>query len=182
MKNMKRNITFAFDLDNTLVKTDVANNNSYVDAIRIVTGRDITINPNIRFTKENLYSLLPDLSDNQMAKIITLKKELFSNHLASSVLNTELASILKMLFINGNKTILLTNSCKERANKVCSYYDLNKYFHNQYYFEDYDKNKYHFLNQNYNLESVVLFENESDSINDAIKNGLIKNNIITVKF
>lgn len=177
-----QHIIFAFDLDNTLVKTDVANNNSYKEAIRIVTGSELQINQDRRFTKEDLCSSLPYLSKEDYAKIVNLKNQLFSKYLKYSVLNNELFSMLRVLYLNGNRTILLTNSCRNRAKMVCSYYNLNQYFHNQYFSEDYDINKYQFLCENFDLETVVLFENETESINEAIQNGLIKDNIISIKF
>ena len=69
MKSIKY---FVFDLDNTLVKTNRANNESYKDAILAVTGKKVTIKKS-RFTRENLVSTLPDLSPNQIEKIINAK-------------------------------------------------------------------------------------------------------------
>ena len=179
----KKQLTFVFDLDNTLVKTNLANNNSYKDAIRLVTNIDIEINSKRRFTRKDLKECLHYLPNNQFSKIIDIKEKIFINHIDRTVLNSNLYTILRTLNISGNETLLLTNCHRVRALQLCSHYDLSQYFSYQFFYEDYPENKYHFLIQRgYDLDSIILFENDSYSAKCAIENGINKSNIIKVKF
>ena len=66
---------------------------------------------------------------------------------------------------------------------ICLYYDIAKYFTALYFFEDEIRTKYDVLLRNgYNMESIILFENESDGKEEAIRNGIISENIIGVNF
>lgn len=182
-KNNKKHLTFVFDLDNTLVKTNLANNNSYKDAISLVTNIDIEINSRRRFTRKDLKKCLYYLPNNQFSKIIDIKEKIFINHISCTALNYNLYTILRALNISGNETLLLTNCHRIRALQLCSHYNLSHYFSNQFFFEDYSENKYHFLTQKgYDLDSIILFENDRHSAHCAIENGINKSNIIKVKF
>ena len=54
MRSKRTDFTFVFDLDDTLIGTNVVNNNSYRDAIRKVADIDVVISSEQRFTRENL--------------------------------------------------------------------------------------------------------------------------------
>ena len=183
MGRNSKHITYVFDLDNTLVITNVANNESYKDAIRMVVNRNISISSRRRITRHNLITVVPDLSSVQVEKIIRMKELFFSRYMDSTMLNKYLTKMLKKLHECGNETILLTNSHMARALQVCSFYGLDQFFSSQYYFENYQCNKYQFLkDKGYDMESIVLFENDSKSIRVAASNGIDINNIIKVKF
>ena len=174
---------FIFDLDNTLVRTNLANNNSYRDAIYAVTGVDVQIR-RTRFTRADLPVLLPDLSDIQINEIIKLKESFYSNHIQETELNGELAKCLRVLKETDNETILLTESHKLRAQQLCDYYALTQFFSNKYYREDFGtSSKYQYLEAlGVPFESIVLFENEHSEIRKAIYCGIKENQIIKVKF
>ena len=183
MNISEHNIIFVFDLDNTLVKTNKANNESYKAAIRIVTGMDCDFKPQKRFTRSDLKNCFPILSEDYYSAIVVEKENLFGNFIDKTRLNRSLYAILKALHDNGNKTILLTNSHKKRAMQLCKHYGLNQYFSEMYFYEDYSHNKYDFLiEKGYKTDSIVFFENEKRSVKEAIKCALNKSNIIKIKF
>lgn len=183
MKEDKTHFTFVFDLDNTLIETNLANNKSYKEAIRQVADTDIEINPKHRFTREELSSSLKDLSKEKLSEIINLKEKLYTRYMNVSVLNKDLYTLLRILYTGGNETILLTNSRKKRANELCSYYSLSNYFSSQYFFEDSPQNKYQILSQKgYDLKHIVLFENDPIAIQAAVENGIKQENVIKVQF
>lgn len=177
------NKLFVFDLDNTLVKTNRANNNSYKEAILAVTGKNVEIKKK-RFTRSDLSGVLPNLSVSQIAEIAREKEKCYARHISETILNKQLVKILKLLKESSNETILLTESRKTRAQQVCEYYALTQCFTQQYYLEDYEgKGKYQYLTTlKKSLELVVLFENEQLEIQRAIKNGISENQIIKVVF
>lgn len=183
MKKLSKYPTFVFDLDNTLVETNIANNLSYMDAIKEVLNADFCFNPKQRFTRDKLLAFFPGVSQTEYNNIISIKKEKFNSHIAETTLNTNLVRILKILSRHNCETILLTNCRRERAMSICLYYDIAKYFTKLYFFEDRIRTKYDVLLRNgYNMESIVLFENESDGKEEAIRNGIISENIISVNF
>ncbi len=174
---------FVFDLDNTLVKTNRANNESYKDAILSVVGDDVTIKKS-RFTRNDLLTIRPNLSPVQITKIVEAKEACYSKHLAETIRNEELVKSLLLLKEFGCETVLATECHRKRAQAVCEYHSLTLLFRKQFFNEDLgDKNKYQFLESiGISLESVVLFENEQSEIRKAIQYGLFENQIIKVKF
>lgn len=65
---------FLFDLDNTLVKTNRANNESYRDAILAIVGKNVEISKK-RFTRNDLAEILPNLTEHQVAEIVKEKEK-----------------------------------------------------------------------------------------------------------
>lgn len=177
------NNIFVFDLDNTLIKTDKANNLAYADAIRLVLGQNNVITSDRRFTRNDLRNLFPSLSQIQLENIISHKERFFKSYIGETVLNINLFEILKQLHCKGCHTILLTNSHSWRAVQLCSYYNLSQYFVQQFFHEDCLENKYSFLKSlGYDLRSVILYENDECPIQEAINNGINLENIIKVEF
>ena len=174
---------FIFDLDNTLVKTNRANNKSYEEAIKVVTGIDYR-HRKPRFTRGDLALAISDLTPIQISEIIKLKEDFYTKYIHETTLNVQLVKCLKLLKNNGEETILLTESRKTRAQQVCNYYNLDRFFCQQYYLEDYNgKSKYDYLvTINFSLDSVILFENEKNEIRKAKRFGIPKNQIITIRF
>ncbi len=184
---MKKNgisetIFFVFDLDNTLVKTNQANNLAYKEAIRSVVGNDIKIG-NERFTRKDLTTVIPSISSEKIVEIIRRKEKLYGDYLQTTILNLELFKILKILQKFGQKTILLTDSHNARALQVCSYHSITSYFNHLYCKEDYGgNNKYEFLKKQFSPNSVFfLFENDPVEISKA-KQYMCENQILTIKF
>ena len=174
---------FVFDLDNTLVKTDSANTNSYAEAIKAITGIEIQISKT-RITREKLSQYLPSLSSTQISKIIESKEELFIRHIKETILNQQLIKLLLLIKGQGEDTILLTECRERRAKELCSYWGISKFFDKQFYKENYSgASKYQFLQAIVaETKSVVLFENEHYEIQKALKYNLYENQIIKVKF
>ena len=55
---------FVFDLDGTLVDSDIANFYAYRDAIKEIIGIDIAISDG-RFTRDKLLKLFPEMTKEQ---------------------------------------------------------------------------------------------------------------------
>ena len=174
---------YIFDLDNTLVKTNKANNNSYHEAIHTVMDEDVHIRKK-RFTRMDLSWAFPQLSSFQISEITRLKELYYVNHIHETVLNIQLVKCLKLLNNDGCETILLTESRRKRAQQICDYYALTHLFSKKCCFEDYNgKTKYqHLETLNVSLKSIVLFENDQMEIRRAVQNGISENQIITIKF
>lgn len=182
-KNKQNGTSFVFDLDNTLVETNQANNNAYKEAIQAIVGKEISMGDS-RFTRSDLLISLPYLTETELDAVIKLKESLYVNHLQETRLNNHLFEMLKQLKESGEETILLTESCENRAKQVCDYYFLAPFFNKKYYREDYENgDKYQFLKENFSIDgSVFLFESEQAEVQRARQSGLCENQIITIKF
>lgn len=183
MKELSQHITFVFDLDNTLVETNFANNLSYMAAVKKVINTDMDIDFNQRFTRDKLYACFPNLTERQYKHIIAAKNESFYAHMKQTTLNSNLANLLRVLHLDGRNTILLTDCRKQRATLLCAYHGLTPFFSESYFFEDKVDTKYDVLTRRgYDLNSIVLFENETQGKAAAISNGIPSENIIKVTF
>ena len=183
MNNLHRKLTFVFDLDNTLIKTNMANNLAYKDAVKRVLKLDLPITNKVRLTREKLCAVLAPLSSEDYYEVIENKEKIFPTYIGKTSLNKSLVSILKTLYLNGCETILLTNSHKQRALQLCSYYNIGQYFYSFFFNEESHPDKYTQLTENgYDLNSIILFENDIHSMLCAKKSGIPMENIIKVKF
>ena len=183
MNTQNPNNVFVFDMDNTLIKTDKANNLAYSEAIRSVLSVNCNIENGKRFTRNELKDLFPQLTQTQIDEIIERKEKSFESYLNETELNNNLFSILKCLHQEGHHTILLTNCHSGRAISLCNFYDLTKYFVRRFFYEDCLGNKYTLLKSlGYDLQNVVLYENEEVSSSEAVTNGINLDKIVKVKF
>lgn len=183
MDTQNPNSIFVFDMDNTLIKTDKANNLAYSEAISLVLGVKYDIALNERFTRDRLKTVFPNLTETQFSEIVVLKEQCFESFIKETELNHNLFMLLKRLHHEGCHTILLTNSRSGRAISICNYYNLTKYFVRRFFFEDCHNHKYTFLKSlGYNLKNVVLYENDEVSSSEAVANGINLDKIINVKF
>ena len=183
MNTQNPNNVSVFDMDNTLIKTDKANNLAYSEAIRSVLSVNCNIENGKRFTRNELKDLFPQLTQTQIDEIIDRKEKSFESYLNETELNNNLFSILKCLHQEGHHTILLTNCHSGRAISLCNFYDLTKYFVRRFFYEDCLGNKYTLLKSlGYDLQNVVLYENEEVSSSEAVTNGINLDKIVKVKF
>lgn len=179
--NPKR--VFVFDMDNTLIKTNKANNLAYSEAIKLVLGVKYDVDHDERFTRGKLKTIFPNLTETQFSEIVARKEQCFESYIKETELNHNLFMLLKRLHHEGCHTILLTNSRSRRAICLCNYYNLTKFFVRRFFYEDCADNKYSLLKSlGYDLQNVVLYENEDDSSFEANANGIKLENIIKVEF
>lgn len=129
MKTIK---AFLFDLDGTLVNTHQSNYLSYRAAVQEVTGSELSEELLIRIkagesSNHFLAALLPDISEEDIAKINARKKDLYPEHLHASELNEFLSTFLEQM-AQHYTTILVTTAKKQNALAVLKQYDLEKHF------------------------------------------------------
>jgi beta-phosphoglucomutase-like phosphatase (HAD superfamily) len=175
-----------FDMDGTLVDTNLANFLAYKKAIIAVTKSDhnLTYNSDRRFSRSNLKNAVPNLTDSEYEKIIQKKGEYYNAFLHETKLNAKTADIL-FKYSKTNKIVLVTNCCKDRAITTLKQFGLEDKFSNIFCRESGDNEKK--INKFQNAIStlgvppnfVIAFENEETEIADAKQAGIeIVNSVI----
>lgn len=185
--NIKENDVLFFDLDGTLVDTDLANFLSYKKAIQscIQTDKKIEFNPNERFNRTSLEIALPNLTEKEYEKIIQKKEYYYKEHLSETKINQSIVDIL-IKYSKTNKTVLVTNCRKNRALLTLDYYNLSDKFSNIFFRNISNKgnqiNKYKNAISSLNLsaQTIIVFENERPEIEDAILAGILNKNILNI--
>ena len=178
---------FVFDLDNTLVFTNEANNLSYKKAIEIVLDIEFTkfSNREYRIDRTNIMQILPKVTLNEYNEIISLKETLYSDFLFKTELNQPVINLLNE-YSHTNATVLVTNCKKGRAHQILNHYDLLDKFDNIFY---------NYRNENSKCESkveivinklnilakdIILIENDINEIFLAKKNGVLNENVVHI--
>lgn len=187
LNDIKQNVNYKitvdtvlfFDMDGTLIDTNLANFLSYEKAIQSVTNSeyDLNYNPDKRFNRSNLKISVPNLSNVEYERIVKEKEEYFKYFLNQTTLKSEIVDIL-FKYSKMNKTILVTNCRKDRALSTLNHFGLTDKFEKIFYrkFDENGKKINKFENAIFKLgvepNLVVVFENEEIEIADAIQAGI----------
>jgi beta-phosphoglucomutase len=194
MENLKQDNNFEinsdtvllFDMDGTLIETDFANFLSYKNAIQSVTNKgEIGYNPKERLNRTNLIAIFPNLTKTDYEEIVRKKEENYPKYLSHTKLNKSVADIL-MKYHATNKTILVTNCRKDRALLTLNYHRLTDKFTNIIFRHESEnntrENKYKnvIITLKLSPQTLLVFENEKQEIEDAQLAGVSINQILSL--
>ncbi len=122
-----------FDLDNTLVFTDMLNNESYNFALTKI-GKERIVDVK-RITRNIVYSRY-ELTNDEKQQLIKTKQEYFVKNISKIDLNNDLISKLKEL--DSSKCILWTRAEKVRAEAILKYLQIGDCFSKVFYSPKHD--------------------------------------------
>jgi len=176
-----------FDMDGTLVDTNFANFLSYKMAIQTVvqSNIDISFDPCERFNRASIKRIIPNLSETDYNKIIQLKEENYKDNLSKTLINKTVVDIL-VRYSQTNKTVLVTNCRQDRALITLDYHNLIDKFDVLFFRQTPDKenrsNKFKYAISHLGLQAqtIIIFENEKQEIDDALSSGILIDNILKI--
>lgn len=168
-----------FDMDGTLVDTNYSNFLSYKNAIQDVTKSDYNLiyQPETRFNRSTLKAVVPDLPETKYDEIIRKKEECYDHYIYEAILFPRVADIL-IKYSKTNRTVLVTNCRKNRAQTTLNHFGLAEKFTDAFYrqFSDKEEKINKFQNAITKLgvspDVIIAFENEEVEIADAIQAGI----------
>lgn len=168
-----------FDLDGTLIDTNLANFLAYKNAIELVTGdsNNLVYNPESRFNRSTLKSTFPNLNESEYHRIIQEKEESYETFLPETTLNKQVFDIL-INYTETNRTALVTNCREERGIETLKYHNLIDKFSSLYFRQKNEKglkhNKFLYAISELDIspKSIIVFEDEETQIVDATSAGI----------
>jgi beta-phosphoglucomutase len=179
VNGIKSNSILFFDMDGTLLDTNLANFLAYKKAIEFVTNSDhgLVFNSEQRFNRSNLIKAVPNLSQKEYNEIILQKEAYYELFLPNTKLIDNVAEIL-FKYSETHLTVLVTNCRKDRALITLNHFRLTDKF-DHIFFREFAKkdekiNKYQnaIIKLDVQPELIIAFEDEEIEIRDAQKAGI----------
>jgi beta-phosphoglucomutase-like phosphatase (HAD superfamily) len=166
-----------FDMDGTLVQTDMANFLAYKKAVEIVMQGQpqIFLTEDCRFGRNELRRQLPNITYFEYKRIVQMKATLDAELVKATCLN--LFVLTQLITLSQHASIyLVTNACRARAELTLKHHNLTRHFDGLLCKEDRPSkaSKYHhaidYLGAN--TSNIILFENENTEISHARAAGI----------
>ena len=162
---------YLFDMDGTLFFTDALNNESYNHALSVNNFNPISNQK--RITREVVKKIYPEVSEQEIAKLIRQKQDYFIKNIKKVEINKALFSILQK--IEKDKCILWTSADRERTESIVNKFDLQHLFCKTLRSDKTDISleiQSICLEFSCSCEQLLVFENDSAIVEELGKNGV----------
>lgn len=177
--HLKPEYVLLFDLDGTLLDTNLANNEAYKYALWRVTGKsDYWQLANLRRITRRDVAELPEVTPQMREEIVQQKKNSFRYKMEYTFPYIT-HEILKR-HSQYTRCYIISTADKERVQQLARYYQLDR-FVKDYIFAD-PENKYQDIASKLNVDAskIILFEDDKEAISNAVKNGIRQDFVIPV--
>lgn len=177
--HLKPQYVLLFDLDGTLLDTNLANNEAYKYALWKVTGKsDYWQLSNLRRITRQDIAKLPEITSQMLEEIVQYKKNTFRYKKEYTFLYIT-HEILKR-HSHYTRCYVISTADRERVLLLAQYYQLDR-FVKDYIFAD-AENKYQDIASKLKVypSKIVLFEDDKEAISNAVSNGINKEHVIPV--
>ncbi len=179
--NIKSEYVLLFDLDGTLLDTDMANNCAYEYALYKITGQsDYAALSGLRRITRKDVAVLDGVGTKQLEDIINMKQDDYEYQLRQGrTMPFITEDILKRSYMN-HKCFLITSADKNRAEKLIQYYQLQRYFQDIIFVNSDDKYKDISTKLSTDVTKIILFENDPKAIENAFHHGVLKEHMVNI--
>lgn len=174
---LKSEYVLLFDLDGTLLETNLCNNCAYEYALYKVFGNQFNsaLSHLARITRKDIATL--DIGPKEMKQIIQLKQRSFKKNIPNYTVPFITFDVL-LRFYGNNGCYLITTADEARALNLIQFYELKQYFAEILFVDSNDKYCNIASRLNIDISKIILFEDNVDAIKNAQKNGL--NNVVEI--
>lgn len=178
---VKPEYVLLFDLDGTLLDTDMANNCAYEYALRKITGRSdySALRGLQRITRKDV-AAINSINAETLESIINVKQYYYGFLLSYGGITPFITEDILKRHYQRNNCYLVTSANNERTQKLIEHYQLRQYFKNIIYTDSNDKYNNITAKIGVNASQIILFENEKNATISAIGNGILRNHIVIV--
>lgn len=172
-----------FDLDGTLIETDVANHLAYDAAITHFLGQDHKekLPSTKRVTREVLRECLVTTPQTIIQRIVRYKEEIYSQFLHATAVNKLMQRLLEL---SQGKEVILASDCHHlRGELILSYHGMSERFTRKYFFgNDNSKHKYERILRDLDMDSgrVIVFDDDPVSTAVALAMGVEADSVFLV--
>ncbi|UNU73170.1 HAD hydrolase-like protein [Moraxella nasovis] len=174
-KKINSNSVIFIDLDGTLVDTDIANTQSYLNALRELSNFNAK---NLHYSKRLTKIILKEfgLSNEQIDWVVKRKRQIYPMFLSKTKVNDNLLKFIEKFYKNYH-FYLVSSGDEQRIKQTLQYHQL------QYLFKGiicHPQNKYAYALDLLALSAnqVFVFENCKTEIENALKAGVLAHQIV----
>lgn len=171
-----------FDLDGTLLDSDIANDRAYKYALWKTTGTSeySCLDRLKRITRKDC-NLIDGMTADRLNTIIHFKQWNFMYQVREGYTAPLITmELLKQDYLH-NPCYIITSADPNRAKNLIEYYDLTKYVNGIIYTTSTDKYQDIAEKIGCDTSKIILFENEETAIKNAIDHGIMKENIYFIR-
>lgn len=175
---VKTNTVFFFDMDGTLVDTNLANFLAYKKALLSVTNSDFNLQfeRGKRFNRRILRNTVQDLDESVFQRIIAKKEAYYKDFLFATRLNRVLLEVI-LKYQGTHSIVLVTNCGMERTLTTLNHFKLTEKFSMIFWRNSDAEEKWNKFSQaitalNVAPNSIIAFEDEEAEIINARNAGI----------